>query len=190
MMDSPQIQTISPLVDKKPLTDDKIAIAEVPMRGKITLRGDQQDAAFQKAIKKTTKLALPLAQFESHHKDQLSLYKLTPDEWMIFCALDQLLPLMAALEDALQSVHHALVDVSDYYTEINLKGANTLNMLAAGIVLNLNESEFPIGMACYTDWHLANILLMRNDQDDFTAMVRWSMAPYLYDYFTQSAKAI
>jgi len=89
-------------------------------------------------------------------------------------------------EGALEGLHHQLVDVSDYYTVIDVAGRKSRELLMKLTTLDLHARAFILGMVAGSVFGRANALLWqtRSDADEagpaFRLFVRWSMADYLW----------
>jgi len=109
---------------------------------------------------------------------------LGPDEYLLldFALGDQpegeSRALAAALEHATTQAPHALVDVSHRQFAIEVSGAHAAAILSGACPLDLDESEFPIGMCTRTILAKADIVLWRTRADAFHLEVWRSFAGY------------
>jgi sarcosine oxidase, subunit gamma len=110
---------------------------------------------------------------------------LGPDEYLL---LDGIEPEVAgdesqtaadALELALEGMPHALVDVSHRQFALEVSGPHAATMLSGGCPLDLDLSEFPIGMCTRTALAKADIVLWRTREDAFHVEVWRSFAGYV-----------
>ncbi len=193
----------SPLETRNEIKYKGLNIKEIPLQGKITLRGGDNISGlnsipslpFMKAVKKSLQIDLPISPLTStsaidKDKDILQVFCISFDEWLILCNLSKVESIMNSLKGELSDLHHALVDVSDYYISLDLNGEWVEDLLSYGITLDLNLASFPIGKGSYTDWHHANIFLIRQAKLQFQIIIRWSMAQYLYSYLEESAQEL
>jgi sarcosine oxidase subunit gamma len=178
----------TPLSAKAPIAIDGLGIAERPLVGKITLRGDAGDPTFADAAAKALGTALPTTPMTSAVSGETTVFWKAFDEWLIWTEDDAREQTLTALRDALSGVHKAMVDVSDYYTIIRVDGRLSRELLAKGCALDLHPDAFAEGNATGTGFHQAQIFITRTDKDAFDLMIRWSVAEYLYDYLADGAR--
>lgn len=114
---------------------------------------------------------------------------LGPDEWLITAPPEQGGSLAASLEDALASLHHALVDVSERYVGVMITGARAADVLAAGCPIDLHPRGFPAGSATRTLVGKAEVILLRRDDAPaFELLVGRSFAPYLWRFLVNAGR--
>lgn len=85
----------------------------------------------------------------------------------------------AALETAIGSLPHSLVDVSHRQFALELSGPLALDILSAACPLDFDLSEFPVGMCTRTVFAKADIVLWRTREDAFHVEVWRSFAGYV-----------
>ena len=158
-------------------------LEELPLRGKLILRGDAHTQAFSAAVAGVLGCSLPETHDTPVRFGEHTLYRLGPDEWQITntASAD---PPAPALHAALESVHHALVDVSDYYTTLRLAGDQAHEWLTRGCPLDLHPRAFATDRFAQTRFAHAAILLHKVEPAAFELQVRWSFAAYLWHYLT------
>jgi sarcosine oxidase subunit gamma len=86
---------------------------------------------------------------------------------------------MDALEQALADVPHALVDISHRQFAIEISGPHATTILSGACPLDLDLSEFPVGMCTRTVLAKADIVLWRTRADAFHLEVWRSFAGYV-----------
>ena len=175
----------SPLHDARPV-EGMHRLSELILCGKINLRGDASDTQFCKAVETVTGLALPFDANTSIANNRFQLFWLGPDEWLLHLDLQQLETTLTALRADMESIHHAITDVSDYFTVLTLSGPQSQEILASGTPLDIREAHFKAGQCAQTLFGHASILLWRHDAQSYRMQVRWSYAQYLYTYLEQS----
>jgi sarcosine oxidase subunit gamma len=84
-----------------------------------------------------------------------------------------------ALELALADIPHALVDVSHRQFALEVSGPHAATILSGGCPLDLDSSEFPVGMCTRTVFAKADIVLWRTQEDAFHVEVWRSFAGYV-----------
>lgn len=160
---------------------DTVLVAAPPAR-RWALQGDGADAA-------AAVLGVPApdrVNRASSSRDRAML-RLGPDEWLLLAdpadpALD------AVLAGALAGVPHGLVDVSHRQTALMLFGSGAVDVLAAGMPLDLHPTAFPVGMATRTVFEKAEIVLWRTGPDAFRVEVWRSVAPYVAEGLVEAMR--
>jgi sarcosine oxidase subunit gamma len=84
-----------------------------------------------------------------------------------------------ALELALKGMPHALVDISHRQFAFEVSGPHAATILSGGCPLDLDLSEFPVGMCTRTVFSKADILLWRTEEEAFHIEVWRSFAGYV-----------
>ena len=162
-------------------------LAEQALCGKLNLRGDPKDSAFVDTVEQVLGLSLPLAANTIGSAAKKTIFWLGPDEWLLHLPLEEVGETLEALHTALGNQHHAVTDVSDYYTVIYLSGPQAREVIASGSPLDIRPDHFSAGDCAQTRFGHASILLWPLDEAPaFGLQVRWSYAQYLFDYLTQS----
>ena len=110
-----------------------------------------------------------------------------PDEWLLI-AEDDASDVASALEAALASAPHALVDVSQRQCAIEISGPGAVRLLNAGVPLDLDAATFPVGMVVRTLLLKAEVVLWRRDSERFRLETGRSFAPYVAAVLTASAR--
>ncbi len=92
---------------------------------------------------------------------------LGPEEWLL-------------LEDVVPpSGPASLVDVSDRYRALAVRGAGAPALLNEGCPLDLADAAFPTGHCARTVFGKAEVILWRPGADEWRILVARSFAPYL-----------
>jgi sarcosine oxidase, subunit gamma len=118
---------------------------------------------------------------------------LGPDEYLLldFAAPgESSLVTAAAMEDALLDVPHALVDVSHRQFALEVSGPHAEVILRGACPLDLDISQFPVGMCTRTLLAKADITLWRTREDAFHLEVWRSFAGYVGGLIAEIAKEI
>ena len=119
---------------------------------------------------------------------------LGPDEYLLLGGIDgrqviderqvaadesQAAEAAGALELALGRIPHALVDISHRQIALEVSGPHAATILSGGCPLDLDLSEFPVGMCTRTVFAKADIVLWRTQEDAFHVEVWRSFAGYV-----------
>jgi sarcosine oxidase, subunit gamma len=93
-----------------------------------------------------------------------------------------------ALEQALAGAPHALVEVSHRQFGLEVSGEHAATMLNAGCPLDLDPSQFPVGMCTRTVFAKADVVLWRTGADVFHLEVWRSFAGYVSGLLAEIAR--
>ena len=171
-----------------------LQLREITGQTLVNLRGAADDKKFWAAIKKAAGAAdeLPPAANQSVAIKNGAMFWLGPDEFQIRlfefnkAAAQTVRQLHSAAEAA---AHAAAVEVSDYYTVIQLAGERARDGLAAGCPLDLHPRAFAVGDCAQSRFAKAAVLLwLRDDKPTFELQVRWSYAAYVWNYLRAAAE--
>jgi sarcosine oxidase subunit gamma len=161
-----------------------VRIAERPFVGKFIVRADPGEAAG--LLKGALGLDLPLAPLTSSTSGATTLLWMGPDEWMLVAGPVDAEALSTKARAALAGTHHQLVDVSDYYTVVELAGAKARELLMKLTTLDLHSRAFKAGMVTGSVFGRANATIWQTSDDAapggpaFWLFIRWSMADYFW----------
>lgn len=175
----------SPLAHRSAIAGDAGAVSSVERSflGKYILRADPREVV--EKLRSTLGLGLPFEALTSSVSGETSFLWLGPDEWMLVTAAGESAVFLRASQ-ALAGTHHQLVDVSDYYTVIEVAGPKVRELLMKLTTLDVHRSAFRAGMVTGAIFGRANATIWQACDDAaeggpvFRLVVRWSMADYLW----------
>ena len=186
--ESPEV--LSACYAREPISGNH-SLIELPLKGKINFRGDPENATVLDTIKQATELDLPVTANSSSQNSNTTIYWLGPDEWQITCSLSKVAEITTAIHSALDGIHHSAVDVSDYYTTLQLESRKSAEILSRGTPLDLHPSVFPAGSFAQTRYGHASVLLHKlSDVPVFEIQIRWSYAEYVWDYLDSTIQML
>ncbi len=165
-------------------TDGALRLREVPFLGKLVLRG--ADSAIGAPVAAALGGAWAADPLTTSDWDRGSILWLGPEERMVIVPDAETLEIAGVLPEALEGTHHQLVEVSDYYTVLEVSGLPAWKLLSKTTTLDLHPRAFPPGMAAGGTFGHAQAILWRVRENSTEAMptfrliVRWSMADYLW----------
>ena len=183
------INTSSPAYNRNRIQGEN-TLEELPWCGKLILRGDPDNSRLVRKASSVLGADLPLEPNTLARGSDRIVYWMGPNEWLVHCALDEVTALVAKLQDTLDGIHHAAVDVSDYYTVLELAGPDAAALLSRGCPLDLHPAEFESGSCAQTRFGHASILLHRGSVDAFNIQVRWSYTEYVWDYLESAMQGM
>jgi sarcosine oxidase subunit gamma len=174
------------LSDIKPVSGEHTLI-EVPLNGKINLRGNPDNAAFIESVENALGLALPPVANAVTSSTGLRIFWLGPDEWLVHLPLETVEDKINTLQEALDNQYVAITEVSDYFSVLELSGPQVREIIASASPFDTRSQHFKTGQCTQTRFGHASILLWPLAEiPGFGLQVRWSYAQYVYDYLTQS----
>jgi len=173
------------------LFDQAIDIPEVLLSGAVTaglvaekrrynLRIKAGDVA---AFKKTSKLKLPVKINTASISNDMSCFKLGPDEWIVIADPSKRQELDAVFHDMSNVLTFSVTDISHRNVALELSGPKAETLLNVGCPLDLSLAAFPIGKVTRTVFESAQIMIARVDEQSFYVETWRSFGPYLRDFF-------
>jgi len=196
----------------QPLHGKSASLAQGNLReatpvGKLVIRCDIEDAAVSEFLQQH-ELVLPVEANTCATSAKGELFWLGPDEWLLRSSLDPGSTQWGDIVSALQGEaspgsdrHLAIVDVSDYYTVLQLDGPHAGAMLARSCPLDLHTLTSSAVKRC-AQTRMGNAAVMLDvrlqspqsstntgDHRDagWNLQVRWSYADYLWKLLQRSA---
>ena len=179
------LQPTSPGGGRTPI-EGQICLRELPLCGKINLRGDPGEPQFLNAAGEVLGMPLPLIANTTSACQNGIVFWLGPDEWLLHCEIARAKTVSEQLAQKLATLHYAATEVSDYYTVLEVKGENVAEVLARGCPLDTHEREFKAAQCAQTRFGNAGILLYKPGVEPvFQIQVRWSFTEYVWDYLAR-----
>ena len=178
----------SPLANAAEPRGLAVSLREMPERGMIDLRGELTDKKFVTAAKDVLGAGLPTKPRTTVSWGDIKVLWLSVDQWLILCPRGKTAELLAALREALSTVHALAVDVSDMRAVIRIEGEGCREVLMKGTSLDLLSEEFTSG-ACRR-MRFAEVAALLDVVDDgiFDIYVFRSYAQYAWEFLTTAAR--
>ncbi|WP_299149428.1 sarcosine oxidase subunit gamma family protein [uncultured Tateyamaria sp.] len=162
-------------------------VAELPMQGMITLRGDLGMAALKKAVKSNTSLVVP-DQGQVAQNDAYTVAWMSPDEVLILCPYAEVQAIIAKLDKALIRAHALAVDVSDARAMFQVAGVHARAVMAKLAPVDVSERGFQPGMFRRTRLAQAAAAFWVADADTFHIICFRSQGQYMFDLLCVAAQ--
>jgi len=162
-----------------------VEVLEAPACTRLMLRGDATVAARAGAA---FGVALPLVPCRAAEAGPRAALWLGPDEWLLLAPPDA--PAEAEVAAALSGTAHSLVDVSDGFAALVLRGERAARVLSAGCPLVLHAAAFPVGMATRTVLGRAGIALWRRGPEEWRVEVGRSLAAHAHAFLAEAARGL
>jgi len=121
-------------------------------------------------------------------EEEMLVFCLGPDEWLIIASKAQAKLLKAEISTRLNAIPYSLVDISHRQIALQLDGAFVEDVLSVGCPIDLCLAQFPIGKVTRTIIERAEITLYRSGENTFHLEVWRSFAPYVLSLLEKGYK--
>ena len=173
-------------VIKNEINQENISVKEITPVMKINLRGKKRE--FLTNVGKNLNMILPTEANTSTTSDKLTAIWLSPDEWMIVSnelvsketnkyGLQEML-----FNSISKTTLGAVVDVTDQFVQLELKGENIYEIFSAGSPFNFNQFREKKGSTTQTVLNHVDVILHHKDKNIVNLFVRRSFAEHLFSW--------
>ena len=181
-------------VIKNEFKQESVSVKEISPVMKINLRGKKRE--FLTNVGKNLNMILPTEANTSSMSDKLTAIWLSPDEWMIVS--NELVSketnkyeLQEILFNSIsKTTLGAVVDVTDQFVQLELKGENIYEIFSAGSPFNFNEFKEKKGSTTQTILNHVDVILHHKDENVVNLFVRRSFAEHLYSWIEDTASRL
>ena len=181
-------------VIKNEINQESISVKEISPVIKINLRGKKRE--FLTNIGKNLNLLLPTEANTSTISDKLTAIWLGPDEWMIITndlvkkdtneyQLNDLL-----FNDISKKNLGAVIDVTDQFVQLEIKGKNIYEIFSAGSPFDFNEFKDKKGSSVQTILNHIDVIVHNKGDQIVNLFVRRSFAKHLWSWINDSASRL
>ena len=181
-------------VIKNEINQGSISVKEISPVMKINLRGKKRE--FLTNIGKNLNMILPTEANTSTTSDKLTAIWLSPDEWMIVSndpvskdtnkyELQEML-----FNSISKTTLGAVVDVTDQFVQLELRGENIYEIFSSGSPYNFNEFKEKKGSTTQTVLNHIDVILQHKDKYIVNLFVRRSFAQHLWMWIEDSSSRI
>ena len=180
------------------LTEEKIyphlQIKEIKPIMKLIIRGKKRE--FISAVGKSLNMLLPIEANTSTQSEKLTALWLSPDEWMIFSndTLDEsnnYYETQEILNNSISKVNlGAVIDVTDQFVMINLKGNRIYDLFQTGSPFNFNIFRNKKGSVAQTIISKIDVTIHNQDQNVANLFVRRSFSQHLFSWMNDAASRL
>ncbi len=171
-----------------------ISVKEISPTMKLNLRGNKRE--FFTNIGKNLNMLLPSEANTSTISDKLTAIWLSPDEWMIVTNdevkkdtneyhLNETL-----FNDISKSNLGAVIDVTDQFVQLEIKGKNIYEIFSAGSPFNFNEFKDKKGSSTQTILNHIDVIIHNKGDEIVNLFVRRSFAEHLWSWIDDSASRL
>tara|TARA_B100000575_G_scaffold61760_1_gene47066 strand:- start:1052 stop:1615 length:564 start_codon:yes stop_codon:yes gene_type:complete len=178
-------------VIKTEINQGGIHVKEITPVMKINLRGKKRE--FLTNVGKNLNMILPTEANTSTISDKLTAIWLSPDEWMIFSnnlvSKDKnKYELYVTLFNTISKTNlGAVTDVTDQFTQLELKGTNIYDLFSSGSPFNFNKFNEKKGSTTQTLLNHIDVIIHNKGDYNVNVFVRRSFALHLYDWINDYA---
>tara|TARA_E500000075_G_scaffold11701_1_gene9024 strand:+ start:464 stop:1027 length:564 start_codon:yes stop_codon:yes gene_type:complete len=181
-------------LSKDELNHNGLSIREISPIMKLNLRGKKRE--FFTTVGKNLNMILPTEANTSTTSDKLTAIWLSPDEWMIVS--NELVnkdtnkyELYEILFNSISKTNlGAVIDVTDQFVQLELKGKNIYEIFSAGCPFNFNEFKEKIGATTQTVLNHIDVILHHKEENVVNLFVRRSFAEHLWSWIEDSASRL
>ena len=171
-----------------------IIVREISPTMKLNLRGKRRE--FFTNIGKNLNILLPTEANTSTISDKFTAIWLSPDEWMIVTndmvkkdtneyQLNEIL-----FNDISKSNLGAVIDVTDQFVQLEIKGENIYEVFSAGSPFNFNEFKDKKGSSVQTILNHIDVIVQNKGDHIVNLFVRRSFSKHLWSWINDSASRI
>ena len=163
-----------------------VIVSQVDPVGMIAVRGDLASKPFSNALKKAIGIDLPKMR-QIAKGDKSTLAWMSPDELLIFSALEHKTSLMTVIEKALGKRHSMVVDVSDARMTFTLKGSKVREVIAELAPVDLSPAGFEPGEVRRTRFGQISAAFWLVSQEEATVICFRSVGDYMFKQLKAAA---
>ena len=181
-------------VIKNEINQNSVSVKEISPVMKINLRGKKRD--FLTNVGKNLNMILPTEANTSTMTNKLTAIWLSPDEWIIFSneLIDKNTNKYELYELLFNSISKtnlgAVIDVTDQFVQLELKGENIYEIFSAGCPFNFNEFKEKKGSTTQTVLNHIDVILHHKDENVVNLFVRRSFSEHLFNWIDDCASRL
>ena len=179
------------------ITDDSIkyndlTISVVESITKINLRGKKRD--FITKVGKSLSIIPPTEPNTSSSNESSNVLWLSPDEWMVYenennKSEENYYNLEDKLFNDISKLNlGSVVNVTDHWVMINLKGNKVFELLSTGSPFNFNNFRNSKGAVTQTIVNHIDVIIHNKNINDLNLFVRRSFSNHLWSWFNDSSR--
>ena len=161
---------------------------------KLIIRGKKRE--FLSAVGKSLNMVLPTKANTSTQSEKLTALWLSPDEWMIFSNRVVKENINTYDTETLLNKNicklnlGAVIDVTDQFVRITLKGDKIYDLFETGSPFNFNEFRYKIGSVTQTIIAKIDVVIHNKNQNEVNLFVRRSFSKHLFSWMNDSASRL
>ena len=181
-------------VIKNEINQESVSVKEISQVMKINLRGKRRE--FLTNIGKNLNMILPTEANTSTTSDKLTAIWLSPDEWMIVSnelvsKYTNKYELQEMLFNSIsKTTLGAVIDVTDQFVQLEIKGKNIYEIFSAGSPFNFSEFKDKKGSSVQTILNHIDVIVHNKGDQIVNLFVRRSFAQHLWSWINDSASRL
>jgi len=176
------------------VTYSDLEIKEVKPIMKLIIRGKTKN--FITAIGKNLNMVLPTEANTSTSAEQLTALWLSPDEWMLISnkTVNEDNNTYQVEDELIKNISKAklgaVIDVSDQFVMLNIKGNKVFDLFATGSPFNFNEFKNKKGSVIQTILSHIDVIIHLTEINEVNLFVRRSFSQHLHSWMSDSASRL
>ena len=180
------------------IKDDKsysdLKMKEIKPIMKLIIRGKTKN--FITTIGKNLNILLPTKANTSTSGEALTALWLSPDEWMLVSnnTISEETNTYEIEDKLIKNISKvnlgAVIDVSDQFVMINIKGSKVFDLFATGSPFNFNEFKNKKGSVVQTILTHIDVIIYFTGINEVNLLVRRSFSQHLYSWLNDSASRL
>ena len=180
------------LPKKKSFQD--LQMTEIKPIMKLIVRGKKRE--FISAVGKSLNMLLPTEANTSTQSDKLTALWLSPDEWMIFSneptdETSNNYETEELLNNNISKLNlGAIIDVTDQFVMINIKGNKIYKLFQTGSPFNFNNFENKKGSVTQTILAKIDVIIHNQGKNTVNLFVRRSFSEHLFSWMNDAASRL
>ncbi len=167
--------------------DGIAVVAEVPLQGMITLRGDLSDPALKKAVNVVVSGSVP-GPGEARISGDTGVAWMSPDELLLLCPGGDVGDILGKIDKALGTTHALAVNVSDARASFRISGQGARQVLGKLCPVDLSPGAFEPGSFRRTRMAQVPAAIWPVDEEALQIICFRSQAQYVFDLLATAAQ--
>jgi len=179
---------------KQDKTYSDLEMKEIKPVMKLIIRGKTKD--FITAIGKNLDMLLPTEANTSTSGEVLTALWLSPDEWMLISnnTVSEDTNTYKVEDNLINNISKtklgAVIDVSDQFVMINIKGSKVFDLFATGSPFNFNQFKNKKGSVVQTILNHIDVIIHLTEINNVNLFVRRSFSEHLHSWLNDSASRL
>lgn len=170
------------------VAEGAVQVADMGLRGMITLRGDLSDAKLRSICTTLTGADFP-DMGKATAKGVGGLCWMSPDEVLMLVPHDAVADALTAIAEALDGTHHLAVNVSDARAQIRVGGTDARDVIAKLTPVDVHPDSLAVGDMRRTRLGQVAAAFWMTDEATFQVVCFRSVADYTFNLLATSAAA-
>lgn len=156
-----------------------VHLCERKFLGHLTLRCNANSAEQTDTVEKILGVKLPVSALSSSESDDVSVYWISPDEWLILVPGATTYDVECEFRNQMVG-HYSLVNSSGGSTVLNVSGDQVVELLKKSTPIDFHLTEFPVGKAISSVFAKSTAVICRKGETSFDLVIRRSFSDYVW----------